>query len=164
MKGFFIKRQIKKQKTLTALKAYPRSVNKIGIFCSEDQCPDAGFITKLKTCFGSQSQFLKFVIGDNVEQNDRIVLNNKAFNVFGRLKAEHISKVLSQLDIAIDMTLEQSNIKEYALSIARNAYKISLGYFPGKAYNLSINLKDDQKELFADEIIKYHNILNHARR
>jgi hypothetical protein len=164
MKRFFIKSHIKKNRSAHALKCYPKLIKNIGIFYSETFEPDANFITKLKGCFGNKVQFYSFVFFKNSDNQSHILLNNKSFDFLGRLKNKSISEYLANLDVVIDMNLKSSVIKDYALSLTDKSYKIKLGSFSESKYHLIIKLKENQKELFADEIIKYHNILSHAEK
>jgi hypothetical protein len=164
MKRFFIKSQIKKNRSTEVLKCYPKLIRTVGIFCSDAFQPDANFITKLKGCFGNQVQFYNFALTVNPYNQDYILLNNKSFDFLGRLKNKNLSEYISKLDIVIDMSSKSSVIKDYALNLTNKSYKIKLGHFSKNVYHLKINLKENQKELFADEIIKYHNILSHAKK
>jgi len=62
----------------------------------------------------------------------------------------------------IDMTQELSFVKNYAISIASQAYKISVGQYENNIYNLSILLEPNEFSLLGDEIIKYHKILGNG--
>lgn len=165
MKSLILKKHTKKNnESSDRIKAYPKIIKRVGIFFSEKHQPDANFITKLKSCFGSHVQFVNFAILKDDLQGDVICLNKKSFNFIGKFKDSKISELLFHLDIVIDMSLKSSVIKDYALSLAINSYLISLGHFHDRFYNLSIVLDESQQNLFADEIKKYHNILSHAER
>lgn len=164
MKRFFIRRNLKKSIAVEGLKTYPHRIRKVGIFCTESKIPDLNFESKLKHCFGNDTAFINFVLGEDRQEDGMFFINKKSFTFFGNFRDKSMPEYLSELDVVIDMSLKSCLLKDYALSLAKNSYKIALGHFSDKAYHLSINLKEHQKDWFADEIIKYHNILSHAKK
>jgi hypothetical protein len=60
------------------------------------------------------------------------------------------------------MTLTKVFLKSFIFNYSPKAYKIYLGNSVLDHYNLCVNLKTPNQELFADEIIKYHNILGNG--
>lgn len=163
VKKFFLKKKnLINQKSL-GLKKYPESFEKIALFCKSKKIPDANLISKLETAFGNQVQILIFVFLEKNKDNNVICLNYKNFDWFGNLKSTPIKDELKALDMVIDMTQQYSAIKDYALGLANQAYKIALGHYAQNVYHLSFDFKKDNQELFADEIIKYHSILSHAK-
>jgi hypothetical protein len=131
IKTFFIKHNVSVNKKSIGLKHYPITVSSVGFFCLNSNFPEVNFIKKLKNTFGEQTQFTIFSLGNKIEIDNGYALNNKIFDLFGKIKNPALHKDLCDLDILIDTTI----------------------------YNLSINLKSLDYNLFADEIIKYHKIL-----
>ncbi|QTY28189.1 hypothetical protein [Flavobacterium sp. CS20] len=159
IKTFFIKHNVSVNKKSIGLKHYPNTVSSVGFFCLNSNFPEVNFIKKLKNTFGEQTQFTIFSLGNKIEIDNGYALNNKTFDLFGKIKNPALHKDLCDLDILIDTTQTVSQIKHYAISLASQAYKISFGCYDDNIYNLSINLKSLDYNLFADEIIKYHKIL-----
>jgi hypothetical protein len=163
VKKYFIKRRNLNDSKLLLARSYPKSFKKIGIISKSGFVPDTNFITKLKNGFGGKVQIFTFVI-DYVEDGGRdfhkIGLND--FSFFGKFNNNSLFENFKELDILIDMTLESSFLKSFILIHSSQAYKICLGKVFSKFYNLSINLKTPDQDLFADEIIKYHNILGNG--
>jgi len=164
IKTLFIKRKALVNMKSIGLTRYPQPIEKIGFFCLDSNFPKANFIKKLKATFGKQTQFIFFTFGDKNEPDDGYLLNNKSFDLFGKIKNPSLQQELIDLDMLIDITHTASQIKQYALSLASHAYKISLGSYENNIYNLSINLKSLDYNLFADEILKYHKILIHEKK
>lgn len=164
IKTFFIKHNTSVNDKVSGLKSYPKSINNVGIFCVPSVLPDANLITKLKTKFGNQTQFYIFVLAENHKDKNLVCLNLQTFDLFGKFKDHSISSNLTRLDMIVDMTQEDSIVKNYAVSMANQSYKIALGHYPDKKYNLSFKLISFDQDSFAEEIIKYHNILNNAKR
>lgn len=162
IKTLFIKHKISKNHFSIGVKSYPDDIRKVGFLCLSTRKPDANLITKLKTTLGSQTQFLIFVVSDDINNGESKYLNFKCFDLFGEFKDKGLKESLADLDMLIDTTQKISLIKDLAINSAENAYKISLGNYPKNIYNLSIDLKAEDKNLFIDEIIKYHKILSHA--
>lgn len=163
IKKFFLKKKsLMNQKNL-GLKKYPQSFDKIALFCKSKKMPDANLISKLESAFGNQVQILIFVFLDKNQDDNVICINYKNFDWFGNLKSISVKDELKALDMVIDMTQQYSTVKNYALSLASQAYKIALGHYAENVYHLSFDFKKDNQELFADEIIKYHSILSHAK-
>ena len=166
----FIKRYILNRKFFKGingqqLKSYPQSVLKVALVCDADKEVDANLITKLKSNLDSNTQFFIFVLSKKKRNlENAIIVNMKSFNYFGDLKDKSSIKILKQLDMLIDISEDRSIINQYLLSTAYKAYSISLGNDLERKYNLSINLKEFNQELFGNEIIKYHKILSHANR
>ena len=162
IKKFFIKHNTSVNQKNIGLKSYPISLDTVGFFCSKELIPDTNLITKLKSNFGNHTQFLIFVLSSDVNKENYSTLSMKNFDLFGRFKDATLMDNISRLDMLIDMSQMKSLVKDYATSMCIRAYKISLGQQPYENYHLSINLKTFNQEKFADEIIKYHNILKHG--
>lgn len=164
MKRLLIKRRFKRNESKKRISAYPQDIKKVGIFCSDEHKPDANFITKLKDCFGNQTRFITFAVSKNCDNESMFFINNKAFNLFGKLKDNALSEHLSDLDMVIDVSYKASIIKDYVISMTEKSYKIAMGNYLNNYYHLSINLNKNEFNSFADEIFKYHKILSHAQR
>ena len=162
IKKFFIKHNTSVNQKNIGLKSYPNSFDTVGFLCSKELIPDANLIARLKNNFGNHTQFLIFVLANDVKKENFKSLSMKNFDLFGRFKDTLLMESLSRLDLLIDMTQIQSIVKDYAVSMSIQAYKISLGQQSNSKYHLSINLKTIDQEKFANEIIKYHNILKHG--
>lgn len=162
IKKILKRKTISNQKAL-GVKTYPQSFDKIGLLCNSKKLPNAQLISKLKSTFGGHVQILIFVLLEKGEDKDIIYINYKNFDWLGNLKSISIQEELKALNIIIDMTLQYSILKNYILSIARQAFKIALGHYSQNIYHLSFDLKNNNQNLFADEIIKYHSILSHAK-
>ncbi len=163
IKTRFIQHKISVNSFSKSQKVYPLDIKKVGFLCLLSKKPDANLITKLKATFGNQTQFLIFVISDNVQNDEAEYINYECFDLFGDFKNKVLKESLQNVDMLIDMTQQQNIVKDYVISIANQAYKISLGQYSNNIYNLSINLKIDDDNLFVEEIIKYHKILSHAK-
>lgn len=163
-----IKKIFLKKKTLLNQKGlsiciYPKSFDKIGLFCNNQNLPDTNFISNLKSTFGNQTQILIFVFSDKKIEDNITYINYKNFDAFGKLKTLSIKKDLLALNMIIDMTQHYTVLKHYILSFAHQAYRIALGNYEDNIYNLSLDLKTFDQDLLAHEIKKYHIILNHAK-
>lgn len=163
IKKYFIRKRIYESGTLSLLKSYPKSFQQVGVFTKTEFEPDTNFITKLKIGFGDNLQIYIFVIEENIQKNNTYIsISLNDFNLLGHYKNKKILEQLKNLDLLIDMTQTKSVLSNYAFNVATKAYKITLGEGCFRNYNLSINLKHPDQELFADEIIKYHNILGNG--
>ncbi|RRO11740.1 DUF6913 domain-containing protein [Flavobacteriaceae bacterium 14752] len=164
IKTFFIKHNVSVNKKSVGLKHYPNTINSVGFFCLNSSFLEGNIIKKLKKTFGQQTQFITFNLGNKTENDNSYLLNSKTFDLFGKIKNPSLHKDLSDLDMLIDTTQKVSQIKNYAISMANQAYKISFGSYDNNIYNLSINLKSLDYDLFADEVIKYHKILANGQK
>ncbi|TKS56168.1 DUF6913 domain-containing protein [Mesohalobacter halotolerans] len=163
VKSFYIRRNTSVNQKATGLKYYPQSFSKVGIFCLASNIPDDNLITKIKYTLGDQVQLIIFVLEKNHKLDKAYSLSKSTFDVFGKIKNPSLHKDLSGLDMLIDLSQKVSFIKDYAISIANQAYKISLGQYENNIYHLSIKLDRYESSLFGDEILKYHKILGNGR-
>lgn len=163
VKSFFIHHNTSVNQKATGLKYYPLSFSKVGIFCQAPNIPDDNLITKIKFALGDQIQFVIFVLGKNQGLESDYTINRNTFDVFGKIKNPSLNKDLSDLDMLIDLSQKASLVKDYAISIASQAYKISLGQYENNFYHLSIKLDSYESSLFGEEILKYHKILGNGR-
>ena len=162
IKSFFIKHNTSVNQKGIGLKYYPTRFSQVGLFCLAHNPPDTNLITKIKKALGKDVQFIIFALGKNHGIDNAYTLDRKAFDLFGKIKNTSLSRDLSSLDMLIDMTQELSFVKNYAISIASQAYKISVGQYENNIYNLSILLEPNEFSLLGDEIIKYHKILGNG--
>lgn len=164
IKNFFIKHNTSVNHRVSGLRFYPKTLNYVGFFCFSDVMPNTNLITILKSTFGIQTQFAIFVFSKNYENSDVEYINMEKIDIFGKFKDAKLIEKISNLDMLIDMTGKQTTLKEFCISMANQAYKITLGAQTHNIYNLSIKLKTFDQSIFAEEIIKYHNILDHVKR
>lgn len=165
VKKYFMRQRILETQNLSLLRTYPKSFHKIGIVSKNGFEPDTNFITKLKIGFGNNLQIFIFVLEGHAEQReDYFNLNISDINLLGQFKKTEILEQLKNLDLLIDMTQTKSILKTYAFNFATKAYKITLGQDFYNNCNLTINLNQKDQDLFADEIIKYHNILGNVQK
>ena len=163
IKKYFIQRRNLQVSTLSLTRKYPKSLNNIGIISRSDFMPDTNFITKLKIGFGGKVQIFTFVLDERSRRgNDFYKIGLSDFSFFGEFKNDQMSNNLKDLDVLIDMTLTKSFLKSIVLNYSSKAYKICLGNSISDHYNLCVNLNTLDQDLFADEIIKYHNILGNG--
>lgn len=163
IKSFFIRHNTSVNQKATGLKYYPQAFSKVGIFCLASNMPDNNLITKIKYALGDQIQFVIFVLGSKHSLDSAHTLDRRAFDVFGKIKNPSLNRDLSDLEMLIDLTQKTSSLKDYAISIANQAYKISFGQYDNNFYHLSIKLDKYESSLFGEEIVKYHKILGNGR-
>jgi hypothetical protein len=164
VKHKFIKRQINSQEGKNHLKSYPDSISNIGLFIAESKLPGTNFITKLQSCFGVDSRFFKFAVSNKIQASDVIFLNKSSFSFWGKFKDKEAYRILSDLDMLIDISFKNSMIKTYAFNLSHKSFKIAMGKASGDFFHLRINVDENKVDVFADEIIKYHKILSHVKR
>ena len=163
IKKYFMRQRILETQKPSLLRSYPKSYQSIGIISKIGFEPDTNFITKLKFGFGNDLQIFIFVLEGHAQgRKDYFNLNISDVSLLGHFKKIEVLELLKNLDLVIDMTQTKSILKTYALNFAKKAYKITLGKDFYNNCNLAINIKQTDQELFADEIIKYHNILGNG--
>lgn len=163
VKNFFIRHNTSVNQKATGLRYYPRTFSKVGLFCLASNLPDDNLITKIKQALGDQVQFVIFVLEKKHGIESAYTLDKNTFDIFGKIRNPSLNKDLSDLEMLIDLTQKTSYIKDYALSIASQAYKISFGQYENNLYHLSIKLDTYESSQFGEEIIKYHKILGNGR-
>ena len=163
IKQIFIKHNLSVNQNFSGIKSYPEIIKTAGLFCANANQIDTNLITKVKNALGSQTQFLIFGIFGDDGNKDIQDLNFKQFNLFGKFINPSVKKNLSDLDMLIDITRQHTVIKDYAISFAHKAYKISMGQYAENKYHLCIDVINSNQDIFVDEMIKYHKILSHAK-
>lgn len=160
LKKYFIKRRNLQSSELSLIRSYPKSLHKIGIISNSGFIPDTNFITKLKNGFGNTIQIFIFVLDRKFQSNeDFFRININDFNFFGAFRNESVIKNLKDLDLLIDLTSTRAIEKLFILNQSSKAFKVCVGAGFCDNCNLTLNLKTFDQNLFADEMIKYHNIL-----
>jgi hypothetical protein len=161
IKSFYFNKKLKQNLESLEVKGYPQRVKHIGLFCQHNSLDVENFIFKIQKLHLNIPMVTVFEF-DKISKDKEYFISKKQFDLQGNFKKRYIGEEISNLDLVIDITEDDGLVKNYAISLATRAYKISLGYADQSQFHLSIKLNSSDLNEFYREVEKYHNILKHG--
>ena len=162
LKTFYIKKKLNKNLKSLQIKGYPSQVKYVGVFCKYYDLDVESFIKNIRQLYPNLV-FTRCFELDHISKDKEYFIGSKSFDFKGDFKKKYIFEEFLKLDLVIDISERHSLVKNYAISFARHACKISLGHLSDNSqYKLSIKLNTYNLDDFYKELEKYHNILKNG--
>ncbi len=162
LKTFYIKSKLDRNLKALQINGYPNQVKYVGVFCKYFDIDVEYFIKNIRKLYPNLV-FTRCFEFDHFAKEKEYYISKKSFDLKGNFKKNYIYEEISKLDLVIDISEQQSLIKNYTISLATQACKISLGHLSDNSqFQLSIKLNNYNLDDFYKELEKYHNILKNG--
>ncbi len=162
IKTYFLKKKLKKNVNELVVKTYPESVENILVICNEFNDQTEEFLGKLEHFFKDHVTIYKVNLSGKETQQDSLVLKRKSISLKGGFKNDAFVELLPKINLVIDLSEMDSLVKNYAISLATHAYKISLNTDFNSVFQLIIKVDSGELNQFFEEFVKYHNALQNG--
>jgi len=162
IKSYILKKKLKRNIEAFERYAYPEKIEHILVMYNDLNENVELFIGKLNGFFKENTTIHKVHLNPKAKSADGIALNKRSFSFKGLFKDNAHANLFSKTNLIIDLTQKHSLVKNYAISLAPRAYKISLNTDHNSLFQLTIKADSEEFLQFFNEFIKYHNALKHG--
>ena len=162
VKAFVLKKKLKQNVSEFVINGYPEKVEHILVIFNRLNDQIEQFLGKLEDYFKEQATVHKVNLNGKVKRLDTIALNKRSINFKGNFKDNAFNNLLPKINLIIDLSQTDSLVKNYAISLAPQAYKISLNTNHNSQFQLTIKVEPKELNQFFEEVVKYHNALKHG--
>ena len=157
IKSYFLRKKIKQNRKKTGLKEYPQKIDNIVILYKEETEHVDEFKLKVLHFFRQKIQIKKIYLGKGEVHTNSIRLHKRSLNYKGEFKEIALQNLLSKADLIFDISEMDGLVKNYAISLATHAYKISLNAVNNSQFQLVVKVDLSDLNQFFEEFVKYHN-------
>lgn len=163
IKTYILKKKLRQNIKGSAVASYPEKVEHLLVIYNEFNAQIEMFLNKLENYFKANTTIYKANLSKDLKPQECIRLNKKSIDWKGGFKDKAFDTFLPKTDLIIDLSEMNSLVKNYAISLAAEAYKISLNTDHNSVFQLTIKVDSEDLNQFFDEFIKYHNALQHGQ-
>jgi len=162
VKRFILKKKLKQNVNAFVIKGYPEKVERILVIFNKFNPFVEQFTGKLEDYFKGHATVYKASLTGSRNQSGITPLIKPSISLKGHFKDKVFYTFLTTANLIIDVSQTDSLVKNYAISLAPQAYKISLNLDSNSQFQLTIKVDAHEIDQFFDEFVKYHKALKHG--